>query len=124
MGVAQRSRYSKWFAIEWHEDIYRSSPFLACCFILLFKFSIGSDLLAFAAFRACCCAVFYLYLRMARQRRIAAFSEQLPDALDVIVRGLRAGHPFRVALGFGGARNARPVGIGIRDFGGRNYVWS
>ena len=55
-------------------------------------------------------ALFYLYLRLARARRIAAFGEQFPDALDVIVRGLRAGHPFRVALGLVAREMPDPVG--------------
>src|SRR5712691_8483956 len=32
-------------------------------------------------------AIVFLWLRIARSRRIARFSEQLPDALDIIVRG-------------------------------------
>ncbi|MGE9007772.1 type II secretion system F family protein [Leptospira interrogans] len=52
----------------------------------------------------------YLLLRRARAKRIAKFSEQLPEALDIIVRGLRAGHPFRVALGLASREMADPIG--------------
>jgi tight adherence protein B len=52
----------------------------------------------------------YLFLKLARRRRIAAFSEQLPDALDVIVRGLRAGHPFRVSLALVAREMPDPIG--------------
>lgn len=52
----------------------------------------------------------YMFLRVARSRRIAAFGDQFPDALDVIVRGLRAGHPFRVALGLAAREMPDPVG--------------
>jgi tight adherence protein B len=52
----------------------------------------------------------YLYLRIAQQRRIAAFAEQFPDGLDVIVRGLRAGHPFRVALALVAREMPDPIG--------------
>ena len=40
------------------------------------------------------------YLKIARDRasRMAKFEEQLPDALDVIKRALKAGHPFNQAL--------------------------
>ena len=51
-----------------------------------------------------------LFLLRARRRRIAAFSEQFPDALDVIARGLRAGHPFRVAIGLVAREMPDPVG--------------
>jgi tight adherence protein B len=34
-----------------------------------------------------------------RARRLRRFGEQLPDAIDLIVRSLEAGHPINVALG-------------------------
>jgi tight adherence protein B len=49
-------------------------------------------------------------LRRARAQRISRFSEQLPEALDIIVRGLRAGHPFRVALGLAAREMPDPIG--------------
>jgi len=52
----------------------------------------------------------YLLLKRARAKRISRFSEQLPEALDVIVRGLRAGHPFRVALGLASREMPDPIG--------------
>jgi tight adherence protein B len=52
----------------------------------------------------------YLLLRRARAKRIARFSEQLPEALEIIVRGMRAGHPFRVALGLASREMADPIG--------------
>ena len=55
-------------------------------------------------------AVVYTYLRIVRRRRIGRFGEQLPEALDVVVRGLRAGHPFRVALSLVAREMPDPVG--------------
>ena len=52
----------------------------------------------------------YMLLRMARARRINRFSEQLPEAIDIVVRGLRAGHPFRVALGLVARELTDPIG--------------
>jgi tight adherence protein B len=43
--------------------------------------------------------LFYLLLVRRRGKRIARFAEQLPDVIDVIVRSLKAGHPFTVSLG-------------------------
>jgi len=40
----------------------------------------------------------FLKLRHGRNRRLAKIEEQLPDAVDVIRRALRAGHPFSAAL--------------------------
>lgn len=52
----------------------------------------------------------YLILKRARAQRISRFSEQLPEGLDIIVRGLRAGHPFRVALGLAAREMPDPLG--------------
>jgi tight adherence protein B len=51
-----------------------------------------------------------LFFVITRQRRIARFSEQLPDALDVIVRGVRAGYPLIVALGLVAREMPDPIG--------------
>jgi tight adherence protein B len=51
-----------------------------------------------------------LMLRRARNRRIATFAAQLPDALDMIVRSLRAGHPTSVAVALVGREMADPLG--------------
>ncbi len=40
----------------------------------------------------------FLRLSIDKNRRLARFEEQLPDALVVMSRGLRAGHPFSDAL--------------------------
>jgi tight adherence protein B len=52
----------------------------------------------------------FLFLLYVRRQRINRFGEQLPDTLDVIVRGLRAGHPFRVAIGLVGREMSDPIG--------------
>jgi tight adherence protein B len=76
---------------------------------LLFNFAFGS-ILPMALAVPSAMALLYLFLHWARRRRIAAFSEQLPDSLDVIVRGLRAGHPYRVALGLVAREMPDPAG--------------
>src|SRR5262245_33230636 len=38
------------------------------------------------------------FLRISRSRRIKRFESQLPDGIDAMVRGLRAGHPVPIAL--------------------------
>ena len=47
---------------------------------------------------------------MARAKRLARFGEQLPDAIDVIVRGVRAGHPFSTAIDLVARELPDPVG--------------
>ena len=49
-------------------------------------------------------------VRYIRNKRKAAFSQQLPDALDVVVRSLRSGHPVPTALALVGREMADPIG--------------
>lgn len=47
---------------------------------------------------AMCFTVPYIRLSMQRRRRMEKIEEQIPDAIDVIKRALRAGHPFNSAI--------------------------
>lgn len=40
-----------------------------------------------------------LFLRGARSKRMAKFETQLPDAIDLIIRSLKVGHPLSSAMG-------------------------
>jgi tight adherence protein B len=51
-----------------------------------------------------------LYLKFRAARRGKALSRQLPEALDVIVRSLEAGHPVPTAISLVGAEMADPIG--------------
>lgn len=51
-----------------------------------------------------------LWLRRARRRRVTKFESQLPDALDMIVRSLRAGHPAPVAMALVAREMPDPLG--------------
>jgi tight adherence protein B len=51
-----------------------------------------------------------LALLIARKRRHAKFAEQFPDAMDIIVRSLRAGHPVPVAVALVAQELADPIG--------------
>ncbi len=51
-----------------------------------------------------------LVLRMLRSRRQNKFAAQFPDALDIIVRSLRAGHPVPVAINMVGREMTDPIG--------------
>jgi tight adherence protein B len=52
----------------------------------------------------------YLVVRFMRKRRQKAFGAQFADALDMIVRSLRAGHPTPVALGLVAREMPDPIG--------------
>jgi tight adherence protein B len=52
----------------------------------------------------------YFALRLLRGRRQKKFAAQFPDALDIIVRSLRAGHPVPIAISMVGREMADPIG--------------
>ena len=52
----------------------------------------------------------YMALKMMRGRRHKKFGAQFPDAIDIIVRSLRAGHPVPVAVQMVGREMPDPVG--------------
>jgi tight adherence protein B len=52
----------------------------------------------------------YFVLRMLRARRQKKFGAQFPDALDIIVRSLRAGHPVPIAIAMVGREMPDPIG--------------
>jgi tight adherence protein B len=49
-------------------------------------------------------------VRLIRSKRQAAFARQLPDALDIIVRSLKSGHPVPVAIAMVGREMSDPIG--------------
>ena len=51
-----------------------------------------------------------LFLLAMRGRRHAEFAAQLPEALDILVRSLRAGHPIPVAVSLVGRDMPDPIG--------------
>ena len=58
----------------------------------------------------CGTALPYLVLRILRGRRQKAFGAQFADALDMIVRSLRAGHPVPIALTMVAREMPDPIG--------------
>ena len=52
----------------------------------------------------------FLVVRFIRKRRMTEFGAQLPDALDVVVRSLRSGHPVPTALTLVGREMPDPIG--------------
>src|SRR5271166_2364260 len=58
----------------------------------------------------CVTALPYLVLRLLRARRQKAFGVQFPDALDMIVRSLRAGHPVPIAVTMVAREMRDPIG--------------
>src|ERR1017187_6334567 len=56
----------------------------------------------------------YGYVRFKRQRRMAAFEEQFPEALDFLARSMRAGHAFTISLRMASEDMPDPLGLEFR----------
>lgn len=56
----------------------------------------------------------YVYLRWQRARRLMAFEEKFPEALDLIARALRAGHAFTSGLAMAADEMPDPIGPEFR----------
>jgi len=80
---------------------------LALVLTLLLGFSVPAAVIVFLLVGF---ALPILVLRRARRKRILKFAAQLSDALDMIVRSLRAGHPTTVAIGLVAREMPDPLG--------------
>ncbi|MFQ3786870.1 type II secretion system F family protein [Halomonas sp. A29] len=56
----------------------------------------------------------FMHLQRLRSQRLARFEEQLPDALIVMARALRAGHPFSDAMHLVAEEMADPIAAEFR----------
>ena len=56
----------------------------------------------------------YLYLRRRKMRFIRTFEEQLPEAIDLLGRAIRAGHPLSAGLKMAADEAAEPVAGAFR----------
>jgi tight adherence protein B len=56
----------------------------------------------------------FLYLISLKQKRMAKFQEQLPDALDLVARALKAGHAFSGGLKMVADEFSDPIGTEFR----------
>jgi tight adherence protein B len=59
-------------------------------------------------------AIPFMFLKFKRTRRLRAFEEQFPEALDLIARALKAGHAFATGLKMAADELSEPVGPEFR----------
>ncbi len=59
-------------------------------------------------------AVPFMFLKFKRTRRLRAFEEMFPEALDLIARALKAGHAFATGLKMAADELSEPVGPEFR----------
>jgi len=70
----------------------------------------GDVIEALVAALLSCTLLPLLALRIVRGRRQKAFGAQFPDALDIVVRSLRAGHPVPIAITMVAREMRDPIG--------------
>jgi tight adherence protein B len=70
----------------------------------------GDVLQAVGAALFCCTLLPLMVLKFKRSRRQKKFGAQFPDALDIIVRSLRAGHPVPIAISLVAREMQDPLG--------------
>ena len=93
--------------------IGRLVAFVAIGTVLVFVAMVvvrGSVLQALMIALLCGLVLPFLVLRFLRKRRQKAFGAQFPDALDMIVRSLRAGHPVPIAISMVAREMRDPIG--------------
>lgn len=85
--------------------------------------SVVNDTILIPFLLAACMAslpIFYMYRR--RNRRLATFEEQLPNALTMMSRALQAGHPFNETIKMIGEEMSDPIAGEFRQvFNDINY---
>ncbi len=93
--------------------IGRLMAFVALGTLLVFMAAVimrGSVVQALLIALLCGLVLPFLVLRTLRKRRQKAFGAQFPDALDMIVRSLRAGHPVPIAISMVAREMRDPIG--------------
>ena len=95
---------------------FDANTFVLSCFALVVVyFIIFGSILGFGVFAGmlallAAAGTLALYLNITRNRRIARFSAQFPDAVDVIVRGVKVGYPFSSAISLVAKEMQDPIG--------------
>jgi tight adherence protein B len=98
---------------------------LAAVVVFILVLSATSTALLAVATAALAASLPVLYVRRAGRKRLAVFEEQFPEAIDLIARGLRAGHALTTTLQLVGDEVPDPVGAEFRLlFEQQNYGMS
>ena len=108
------SRVNDWLAQTGlrlnRRSLLLSAAGLTAALFLLFGVAAGFGLVALALAIVTAAALIGLFFKIVRSRRIARFAELLPDAIDVIVRGLKVGYPLPAAIELVAREMPDPIG--------------
>lgn len=120
-GLSSDGRYSS-TATRLNQLVLQSGVTMSMSRLVLFSIVIGTGAFllfhqltanwVLPAFTAILLGLLFplLFLGIARRRRLAKFEAQLPDAIDIMVRSLKAGHPIPVAISMVSRETQDPIG--------------
>ncbi|MGH7572521.1 MAG: type II secretion system F family protein [Gemmatimonadota bacterium] len=66
------------------------------------------------AVAACAATLPYMYVRRRKTKRLRAFEEHFPEAIDLLGRAIRAGHAFSTGLQMVADESPQPIGMEFR----------
>ena len=97
--------------LRFDTNVFALSAFaLGGFYFLAFGVAFAFDYRSFILAPIFAIGTLFLYFWRARRRRIARFAEQLPPALDIVVRGVKVGYPFSTALTLVAKEMPDPIG--------------
>lgn len=113
MGMSRAHRLNRFIqqsGLGWSvSKLLLSCLALGAMALMLMLYAAHQSLLFSVVVGAMFAAVPFFYVSHQRGKRLRKFETQLPDALDLITRALRAGHAFPSALQMVGDEMAEPV---------------
>lgn len=96
--------------LAWSEQRFLVSMGVGALFGGLVGWAIGGAGLALMAGVVIGALIPYGYVRRVRTRRLRSFEEQLPEAIDLLGRAIRSGHPLSAGLRMVAEESGQPVG--------------
>ncbi|HEY0152568.1 MAG TPA: type II secretion system F family protein [Longimicrobium sp.] len=96
--------------LAWNEQRFLVSMGVGALFGGLIGWAIGGAGVALMAGVAIGAFIPYGYVRRVRTRRLRSFEEQLPEAIDLLGRAIRSGHPLSAGLRMVAEESGQPVG--------------
>lgn len=116
-GTTRGSAFGRWIEQSGAKTSVSALLLMACASAALTAFLVGMAIRApWALFAggALGFAIPFAVLNVKRNRRLRAFEEQFPEALDLISRALKAGHAFATGLKMAADEVHEPVGPEFR----------
>ena len=99
---------------DWPLGFVSLFSMIAAVVVYWFASLVGAAFLISIALSAAAGAAPYIYLYILREIRFKKFGDLLPEAVDLMSRGLRAGHSIQAVLEMVGNEIADPVGMEFR----------